>query len=146
MSKMQITTDKEIKYLVSLLFQVNRLIRENTRDQEQIDPSTVLQIETLGFIEAEQPTMKAIADYLHIKAPSATSLVNGMVKLGLVKRISDPDDRRSVKMIITAKGKNFHKAGHAQIVKHMKGAFSRLQKNQVSNFIKILEDIKKSYQ
>jgi DNA-binding MarR family transcriptional regulator len=143
---MQASNDKQIEYLVSLFFKVGRLIRENTRDQEKVDPFTILQIETLGFIESEQPTMKAIADYLHIKAPSATSLVNGMVKSGYVKRIPDPADRRAVKMTITARGKSFHKAGHTQIVNHMKDTFSRLKKNQISNFIKSLEDIKQSYQ
>ena len=41
-----------------------------------------------------------------VQLPSATSVVNGLVKLGLVERRADPADRRAVVIDLTAKGRS----------------------------------------
>lgn len=40
-----------------------------------------------------------------VQLPSATSVVNGLVKLGLVERRADPADRRAVVIDLTGKGR-----------------------------------------
>lgn len=41
-----------------------------------------------------------------VQLPSATSVVNGLVKLGLVERRADPSDRRAVVIDLTGKGRD----------------------------------------
>ena len=64
---------------------------------------TFPQLETLRFIrEKKNPTMKDIADYLSISAPSATSMVEYLSKKGLLKRKIDSKDRRTVRVVTTS--------------------------------------------
>ncbi len=136
---------QKIEYLISLFFNTGRLIQEKTQKEDTVDPISMLQLEALRLIALEKPTMKRIADYFHIKAPSATSLVNGLVKAGRVKRIEHNGDRRVVQMMITKKGELFLKDGLKQMTHHMSQVFSKLTDAQIDNFIQIMEEIKKAY-
>ncbi|MDD4989124.1 MAG: MarR family transcriptional regulator [Candidatus Pacebacteria bacterium] len=65
---------------------------------------TFSQIETLRFIfEKKNPTMKNIADYLSISAPSATSMIESLANKKLITRKVDSKDRRTVRIVITPK-------------------------------------------
>ena len=142
----KVKENKRIEYLVSLFFNTSRLIKEQSHHNEDIDPISMLKLEAIRFIEAEKPTMKRIALYLNVKAPSATSLINGLVKTEYVRRIADPNDRRVVQMVVTEKGKIFLKNGLRQMTSRAKEVLSRLKEDQVENFIQIMEEIIKTYQ
>jgi DNA-binding MarR family transcriptional regulator len=65
---------------------------------------TFPQIETLRFIvENKNPTMKDIAEYLRVSAPSATSAIEHLSHKKLVKRLVDKKDRRTVRITLTPK-------------------------------------------
>ncbi|MEB7446403.1 MarR family winged helix-turn-helix transcriptional regulator [Arthrobacter koreensis] len=49
--------------------------------------------------------MSELAALEGVQLPSATSVVNGLVKLGLVERRADPADRRAVVIDLTPKGR-----------------------------------------
>jgi MarR family transcriptional regulator, organic hydroperoxide resistance regulator len=142
---------KKIEYLISLFFNTGRLIKEQSCSINTGCPFmatnqvSMLKLEAIQLIENEEPTMKRIAEYLHIKAPSATSLVNGLVKSGYIKRISDPNDRRAVRMKTTDKGKIFLKDGFTQMTKKLKEVLSKLKDDQIENFINIMQAINNSY-
>jgi len=143
---------QKIEYLMSLFFNTGRLIKEKSG---QIDTPgcpvmagshySMLRVEVIRLIELEEPTMKRIAEYLNIKAPSATSLVNGLVHTGYIKRISSPDDRRMVKMKITDKGREYLKDGMKHMTEKIKEVLSKLKQEKIDNFIKIMEDINNAY-
>lgn len=148
----KIEESKKIEYLISLFFNTGRLIKEQSSKNinagcpfMQTNKFSMLKLEAIGLIENEEPTMKRIAEHLHIKAPSATSLINGLAKSGYIKRISDPNDRRTVKMKITDDGKIFIKDGHKQMTEKLKEVLSKLKKEQIDNFIKIMEEINNTY-
>jgi DNA-binding MarR family transcriptional regulator len=94
--------------LLPLMFKMGRLLKsEITRDGSSM-PS-FLHIETLRFIQEKEkagqiPAMTDIADYLKIAPPSATALINIFVKEGMIERTTDRDDRRRVRLTISAKG------------------------------------------
>lgn len=91
------------KELTSLIFAVGRLLRERT----MADGSTIsyLHLATLRYVaEKKQPLMREIAQYLRVAPPSATSLVNTLVKQGEIRRIADEKDRRTVRLEVTARG------------------------------------------
>ena len=141
----KIKNPKKIEYLISLFFNTGRLIKEKSCNNEEIDPISMLKIEAIRLIEAEKPTMKRIAEYLHIKAPSATSIINGLVKMGYVKRTTDSNDRRVVQIIITNKGKSFFKDRLEQMNEKVKEVLLKLKQNQIDNFIQIMEEINSAY-
>lgn len=143
---------KKIEYLISLFFNTGRLIKEQSCKSintgcpfMQTNQVSMLKLEAIQLIENEEPTMKRIAEYLHVKAPSATSLINGLVKSGYIKRISDPNDRRTVKMKTTDKGKIFLKNGLIEMTQKMKEVLSKLKDDQIENFINIMKEINNAY-
>src|SRR5262245_13547122 len=51
---------------------------------------------------------RTLADWLAVKPPSVTTLVDGLVKRGLVERGVDPADRRTVTHRLTKDGEALH--------------------------------------
>lgn len=141
---------KNIEYLISLFFNTGRLIKEKSADNFDCmsvhkHHFSMLRIEVVQLIKDEGPTMKRIAEYLHVKAPSATSLINGLVKAGYIKRINDPNDRRMVQMRITKTGEQFLEDGLKQMTDKLKVVLLKLRKDQIDNFIQIMLDINNIY-
>ena len=127
--------------LISLFFNVGRTIRQNTPKH---DPFSLLKLETLRYVsEVNEPQMKDIATHLAITAPSATSLVNSLVRAGALKRIVDPKDRRSVHLALTGKAEALVKHGHRQLAENLGGCLEVLTIKEKENLIKIMEKILK---
>ena len=50
------------------------------------------------------PSIRRIADHLHVSASNVTADVSKLVKARLLTKLSDPDDARAVKIALTDKG------------------------------------------
>jgi DNA-binding MarR family transcriptional regulator len=74
------------------------------RKTERISPSQYNLLRILRGAGADGRTMREISDRMINRDPDVTRLADGMVKLGLVRRMRDTDDRRVVKLFITEKG------------------------------------------
>jgi DNA-binding MarR family transcriptional regulator len=86
-------------------------------------PFSALHVETLRFIsESKTPSMRELADYLKVSAPSATTLTDGLVEDGYIERKVDAEDRRLVRLALSAKGKKLV----ADLHQKRMAAFSRL--------------------
>jgi len=59
----------------------------------------------LAVDEAGTPRMGELKDRLGVTGRSITSLVDGLEDEGLLRRCDDPGDRRSIRLEITAKGR-----------------------------------------
>ncbi len=68
------------------------------------------------FVVGEHPgmTMKELAGMLHITSPSATSLINRIVQLGLVQRRHDARNRKLVRLKLSRKGSELLKSNHEE--------------------------------
>jgi len=130
-----------------MIFAVSRLIRERAKDREKINPFSFLQLETLRYVaENGNPSMKDIADYLCITPPSATSLINSLVKAGQLERVYDKNDRRFVRLVVTTKGKTALASGFEKITTRVRKILSNLNAKERSELFKILEKLSRSYQ
>ena len=68
------------------------------------------QCQTLWFVaEHQNPGMQDIARHFKIRAPSATFLVEELVRGGYLKRQANAEDRRRVELTLTPKGKRAFK-------------------------------------
>ncbi len=86
----------------ALMFELGRLMKSRL---SVFGLPTMQQLEALRFVaEREQPTMRELASYLMVKAPTATSLAADLVKARLVARGSS-GDRRLVRLKLTQGGK-----------------------------------------
>ncbi|HQT83053.1 MAG TPA: MarR family transcriptional regulator [Candidatus Paceibacterota bacterium] len=137
-------TPEDIARAASLFFSVRRLIRTELAKGKRVDPSTWVQMETMKFIaEHDQPKMKEVAAYLSITAPSATSLIRGLVKSGLVAHIADRRDRRASRLALTTRGKAKLSSAIAHGTALLGELFSTLSEEELAAFVGALERIKK---
>ena len=92
--------------LGDLLFILRRNISLAIKKEGLKNDLTFAQVEVLHFIGPEgKKTMKSIAEFLKITPPSTTEIIAEMEGRGLVKRISDKDDRRIVYVGFTSNAK-----------------------------------------
>ena len=127
--------------LLPLMFEMGRLLKsEITRNGESV--VSFLHLETLRFIqERENPTMSDVADYLKIAPPSATALVNGLFKEGIIERTADPTDRRIVRLSLSVKGKDFIKQAMRQREKAFAQVTASLSIKDCKELVRILKII-----
>ena len=128
--------------LLSAIFDVARLIKEEMREGNCLADFTQTEIEILKFLAGEKNvTMKAIANFLHIKPSSVTPVVENLAKRGCIKRTSEKNDRRVVHIKLTAKGLKSLQKKYRNIHKIIKNTFGALSNNDKKTLIKIFKKI-----
>jgi DNA-binding MarR family transcriptional regulator len=130
---------KEPRDTISLFSQTTLLIKSRMRG---LLPLSVTQCQALGFIGREKsPTMLELAHYFQVTAPSATSLVDDLVKTGLIVRISDASDRRKVQLSLSPKGKKMYKTLTQKYAAILNEIVKVLNASDRKNLNRILEKI-----
>ena len=94
-----------IDRIAASMDRMRRLGRARIRDDLAGFDMTMPQIRTLYFLSREPQRMKDISDHLMRGMPSATSMIDRLVKKGYVERVPDPSDRRVVLCRITDSGR-----------------------------------------
>jgi len=136
----------DINYLVSLIFNTSRLIRAQMKKRGRVDPFSFLELKVLYYVTMEEnPTMANIADCLCIAPPSATPLINRLVKDGALKRIADKNDRRIIHLAITKSGKMTLDKGIKEIFGRMQKILMELSEKERRDLTRILEKLSKIY-
>lgn len=128
--------------LLSAIFNLGRLIREKMHSDKCSSDFTHAEIEVLKFMYKEKnTTMRAIADYLHIKPSSTTPIIDHLVRKGSLKRIKDKNDRRVVYIKLTSDGLKSLQKKYKSIHKTLAKVFGKLNEKDKKNLIKIFEKI-----
>lgn len=83
-------------------------------------------------------TMKDIAEWLHITPPSASSLVEVLVKKKLVTRIGSDKDRRTVHITLNKEAHKLIGSIHKKKMTVFKKMLSKLNKEDEADLIRIL--------
>ncbi|MCX6719981.1 MAG: MarR family transcriptional regulator [Candidatus Staskawiczbacteria bacterium] len=128
--------------LLSAIFNIGRLIKEKIHSSSCLADFTHEEIEVLKFVKKNKnTTMRAVADYLYIKPPSATSVIENLVKKGILKRVLNKGDRRVVYVLLTPKGLKLLQKKYKSIHKAIGKIFEKLNEKDKKNLIKIFEKI-----
>lgn len=91
------------------------------------------------------PTMKDLADAMHITPSSATSVVDPLVADGLLERSVDPADRRVIRLVLTKKGVQSLDEGKAAMTDHMTEVLGHLNEEERQSLIHILKKLSTIY-
>lgn len=99
--------DELLDELDATIHQLGRLFTSrhgmcDLEDAEQLSGPRLLALHLVSHGEPRR--VSDIAAQLGIKAPAASSLIDGLVEAGLAERESDPDDRRATRIAITELG------------------------------------------
>jgi len=125
--------------LVEMMFKVSRLIKEEMSYANDIVHLSILQIQTLIYIDKnKRVSMSDIAGQFHIELSSATSLINKLYDQKLVERYQDNEDRRLVRISLTIAGKALLKEAMQQRRKKLERTLSYLSDKEREDLFSIL--------
>jgi DNA-binding MarR family transcriptional regulator len=131
--------------LVSHMFIMGRLMRDRAHKAMAVGQCSLLEFEALKYVkDASQPHMREIARTFHVTPPAATLMIDGLVKAKLLARVLDPKDRRSVRVAVTARGKQLLERGMAKKVNGLKRIFGSLTPPERAQFVLIIKKIIKN--
>jgi DNA-binding MarR family transcriptional regulator len=135
--------------LVGIIFKVTRLMKDEMSFSNNLVHLSILQIQTLIFLKCNQDkevSMSDIAEYFDIELPSATSLVNKLCDLKLVKRNADRNDRRLVIIVLTGGGKKLLDLAMNARRKKLEKILSYLSKKDKLELLNIFKTLANSLQ
>ena len=131
--------------LVSHMFIMGRLMRDKMNKNLAAGQCTMLEFETLKYVkDAGRPHMREVAKNFHVTPPAATLMIDGLVKMKLLARVIDLKDRRSVRLSVTAKGKQLLDRGIAKKINELKKTFTILTPAERTHFVGVLKKIIKN--
>jgi DNA-binding MarR family transcriptional regulator len=87
-------------------------------------------------------TMTGLGKLLMISKPNATPLIDILVELKMVDRISDPKDRRLVNIQLTKKGLEFIQSYKEIMREEAKKGLVRFSEDDMDSYIDILQKMK----
>jgi DNA-binding MarR family transcriptional regulator len=103
---------------------------------------TSSQLEVLHCVgEKGNPTMKEIANSLHITPPSVTSIVESLCEKNFLKRETYKKDRRIVRIIITPKALKLFSSFKNKKLTILKNLFLKLNNKDKKELINIINII-----
>lgn len=127
--------------MIFATYKISRYMRKQFGTNDHAHELTMIQIAGLISIAQGRNTMGDIADELNITLPSATSLVERLVKGGYVERVQDPQDKRVVKIVLTEKGKTILKKGLEDKIEKTRFMLSKLTEEERLTMLSLLEKI-----
>jgi len=93
-------------------------------------------------------TMGELSQALSVPLYTATRMVDSLVAAGLAERLSDPDDRRIVRVTLTDDGLRFHEAINADVTRNIQRIMACLTTEEqdilIALFRKITASLKES--
>lgn len=108
-----------------------RLIRRETR-RAAAPQISIPQFRSLALLR-RQPgaSLSDVADHLGVTRPTASVLVGRLVGRGLVERRTDPEERRRIRLTLTAEGSSLLEAARGSAVEAFAAALQRLSAEEV---------------
>ena len=83
--------------IISLIFEINRLIRKKIQRKIRRGHLSFLELATIHYIKGKgKPIMKNIANHFLVRPSSITPLIDQLVKKKLIRRVLNRKDRRKI--------------------------------------------------
>ena len=101
---------------------------------------TLTHFEVLMYVAERGPvTMKNIASWLHITPPSASALVDKLVRKKFLARVEKDSDRRTIHIVIGGEAHKLFKSLRSKKIAIFKNIFVRLNKKEKEDLVRILK-------
>jgi MarR family transcriptional regulator, organic hydroperoxide resistance regulator len=133
--KSSIPPEEEI---LVLLHQINRTVCKSGNCLIPSHDLSFGKYQAIQAISDGADTITSIASGLKIALPTATILMNKLVKDNLVKRTSNLKDRRVTKLSLTSKGKTALTHATKSKTNHVKAFMTNLSKTDKNTLLQIL--------
>jgi len=108
---------------------------------------TQTQFLVLMAIQAYQRcTMGSLARNMHVSMPTATGIVDRLVRAGYVRRHPAPEDRRQVVVELTAKGQTFIQQFQAVVRRRWEEVLRSLAPQELATFHRVITKLQAQLQ
>ena len=135
-------TRRSLGHLINLFFMTNRSLHKHLQTKKIITTLSFLQFLALKYVLEEGPVrMKDIARFMSITPASATVLVDGLVKMRVLERITDQHDRRIVLLRATQGGRKKLDGTENLAKRELKKIFEKLSEADRVTMITVLEKL-----
>lgn len=135
---MSLYLDRKIDYLVALAMRSRKFFRAYMADTEISMPQYI----AMQVIQAAPGIrMKDLAIRLETSTPAATSMVDKLISLDMVERLSSVQDRRAVRLQITTSGAEEVRKQDEFMREHMKRLFGKLSDAELEQYIVLHEKL-----
>ena len=135
-------TDTLASKFIEVMFKTSRIFRGRMHYSSQIAQLSFLQVQTLAYLKVHNNAqMGEIAEHFHIELPSATSLLNKLVALQLVKRQQDEKDRRLVLIVLTEEGISILKQAKKEKEVNVEKMLSYLSQSEQQELLRLMEKL-----
>jgi DNA-binding MarR family transcriptional regulator len=91
-------------------------------------------------------TMSTLARNLHISLPTASGVVDRLVRAGFVRRVPEPSDRRQVVVELTAKARGFFAEFEGVVRARWEEAFLSLDTGELASFHDVITKLRRRLQ
>lgn len=102
---------------------------------------TLPQFRILGALNRGLQTVGAIAEEQGVAQPTASKMVDGLVKRGLIKRVSSPNDRRQIHLELSKKGISTFQQGKQAVQMRMSLRLKKLSASEREILAQALNNI-----
>ncbi|MCM8790007.1 MAG: MarR family transcriptional regulator [Candidatus Omnitrophica bacterium] len=107
---------------------------------------TLAQFFVLDLLEREgELKMSGLSRYMKVSTPAMTGIVERLVREHYLTRISDPQDRRVIRVRVTQKGSKLVKKIYEQRRSMIIRIFGRLSESDCRQYLNILTKIKETF-
>jgi len=134
--------DRMIKLLPKLKIELC-CYENNTLHRRDITTTQLMVLECLAT--CGHCKMQKLVDALKVKFSGVTAIVDRLVKTGFVSREHGKEDRRTVFVALTPKGKKVLHEVYGQRRKAFMQVFTRVSSKEREEYLKILEKIVESF-
>lgn len=128
--------------VANLLLSFKQMLHEQVKRYKSGYGLSPMQVQALFFIrETSDPRMRDLATYLAITPPSATALITSLIRSGYVRRSQDRQDRRTLHIMLTPKGKRALEKRLAIAAKGIEVMLHHLTLEETRQFTHLLKKI-----
>ena len=102
---------KNIKELLDVCFIAKKITETMADLPDGVKPRHIHVIDAVYELEQHKKSIRVsdVSKRLHITTPSVTKLINELSELGLVIKTGDSQDKRSITLLLTDKGRQYEK-------------------------------------
>jgi DNA-binding MarR family transcriptional regulator len=139
---MTVTPEESARELLEVVPTVMREIRSQMRSRGSLD-LTVPQFRTLAFVNRNKgSSLCEVADHMGMTPPSASTLVNGLIERGMMKREEQPDDRRRVRLTVTRRGQAILEASTHATMTYLSKKLNSVSADDREIIVKAMETLR----
>jgi DNA-binding MarR family transcriptional regulator len=137
--------DVNIDRILENMFNIMLIIHKKILRMDlglETDNLSRLHMAVMGLLNTSNMTMTELAKALMMVKPQLTHLVETLVALGLVERLSDAKDRRVINLALTQKGRVLLEEMKSKVKENTKNRLATLTSEELTQMSTALETLR----